>query len=969
MKIVTTRIHTTLPVFRLEGQSWDVLYTPPGHLAVVDAAVADKIVAAWRTNTLPDDPTARQVSAWLRTRAEQAAEQWRQWVASPFTPECLTLYLSNQCQLACSYCYAASERPPFDQTSAVIQEEVALAAARLVARHCADRNKPFLMVLHGGGEPTLHWDLVERLEAATRRIADQFGIEWRGHLATNGIMSAQQAQWAARHFTSIGLSCDGPPEIQNRQRPFKSGKETAHIVERTARIIRAAGGNFEVRTTITSQTVERQPEIVKYLHEQLGAETIRFEPVYQVHGQGKTGFTPDDASHFVEGFLEAQKEAEARDITLSFSGGRLEELHGPYCDVLRNVLHVNPDGTATACFFSVTGQNPSDAACVIGAFDAKTGEFELNRERIDAHWRKALEVPDQCSGCLNMYHCTRGCPEFCHVSHTFPLANPPLTPPRRGIVPHTSAFANPPLTPPRGGIVPHTSAFANPSLTPPRGGIVPHTSAFANPPLTPPRRGIVLHTSPFAAFRCQVHQQLARAWILRAAERIIADEQKHTSNPNVLLNYLHDVPKSVDSEAILRQWEAIRTTYRIEDRRMPSPIWAERGFEHYGTETWRQVVRHISQHANPDPISIYIHIPFCDRRCKFCDCYSLPLGNRSRQAKEEEYTHALLAEMNAWSHLLRHRPVTTIHFGGGTPNCLSPDVFERIIHRCRLCFHITPATEWALESTSSLLSDEHLAQLKEWGFTRLHIGVQTLQEPLRHTIGRREKAEMVIEKILRSLAMGFITSVDVIYGLPGQTLPRLMDTLERLHAAGIHGISLYRLNVSSRNRKFLEQQHDFIHDAVYDYVLFQAAHQFLIQAGYAKNHFTHFARTEDRNLYYNHAKRGEDLLALGPTADGVFGAYHYRHPEYQPYISGRSPEIPVLEGGLNETPGECSLRPVIASLMTASLSQAMIEEFQLQSLLEKWLKTALLSKFHHAYILTANGSWFLNDMLAELKRQ
>jgi coproporphyrinogen III oxidase-like Fe-S oxidoreductase len=195
-----------------------------------------------------------------------------------------------------------------------------------------------------------------------------------------------------------------------------------------------------------------------------------------------------------------------------------------------------------------------------------------------------------------------------------------------------------------------------------------------------------------------------------------------------------------------------------------------------------------------------------------------------------------------------------------------------------------------------------------------------------------------------------------------------MTTLERLYAAGMHGISLYRLNVSSRNRKFIEQQRDFIRDAVYDYVLFQAAHQFLIQAGYIKNHFTHFVRAEDRNLYYNHARRGEDLLGLRSTADGVFGAYHYRHPEYQPYISDSSPEIPVLEGGLTETPEECSFRPVITALMTASLSQTMIEEFQLQPLLEKWLKTAFLTKSDHAYILTANGSWFLNDMLAELKR-
>ncbi len=172
-------------------------------------------------------------------------------------------------------------------------------------------------------------------------------------------------------------------------------------------VLKTAGGSFNVRATITPQTVDRQTEIVAYLHEHLLAEDIRFEPVYQVRGYGKTGFRPDDATRFVRHFLEAQKEAFLREITLSFSGVRLEELHGSYCDALRNALHLNPDGTATACFFSTDGLEANGVPFVIGHLDENTEEFVLNRERIEEHRRLALKIPACCHDCLNMYHCAR----------------------------------------------------------------------------------------------------------------------------------------------------------------------------------------------------------------------------------------------------------------------------------------------------------------------------------------------------------------------------------------------------------------------------------------------------------------------------------------------------------------------------------------------------------------------------------
>jgi coproporphyrinogen III oxidase-like Fe-S oxidoreductase len=435
------------------------------------------------------------------------------------------------------------------------------------------------------------------------------------------------------------------------------------------------------------------------------------------------------------------------------------------------------------------------------------------------------------------------------------------------------------------------------------------------------------------------------------------------------MDYLKAAPSIVDVDAIDRQWESVKSRYLIQQRKMPSPIWAERGYDHDGFEAWQQLSCDVPAKAIYGPMSIYVHVPFCDRMCGFCDCYSLPIGKNKRK-KEEKYGRALLSEMEAWAriHSLNHRPITTVHFGGGTPNYLSSSVFENIIEWFRSLYNISTETEWALESTSSLLTDEHLAKLREWGFTRLHVGVQTLEEPIRGFIGRREKAKVVVERLARANDMDFITSVDIIYGLPGQTLEGLVSTLERLIDIGVHGFSLYRLNVSKRNRRFLELCKDFKQDPVYDYVLFQVSEQVLVRSGYQKNHFAHFAQPEDRNLYFTHAQREEDLLALGATADGVFDYYHYRHPEYSKYVNGIESGAAFLAGGVWEPTPDRKTGRAKTALMGGSISLGVLKKIGAENLLDDWLKCELIRKCSNTegFVLTANGSWFVNNMISKL---
>jgi radical SAM protein with 4Fe4S-binding SPASM domain len=903
--IARVRVYPDLPVFHLAYGARHVFYTP-GHLAVVTAAEA-----------------RGKIANELREHAQCALAAWKRKCEASFAPECLTIYLSNLCNLGCPYCFAGT--PDRTESSGLrrrerigriprkagntacptwqpnhlavggaggfacqpihshllIDEKAALAAARLVARCCAEKQKPFHLVLHGGGEPAIHWELAGRLVEGTRRVAGETGVSWYGFIATNGVLAQERARWLARNFDQVELSCDGPPDIQDRQRPLAGGGPSSPHVERTAHALRDEGGRFSVRTTITPQTVERQTEIVAYLLERLHAREMRFEPLYRVRRPEEAAFQPEQAEWFVEHFLAAQKEARARGCDVSFSGARLDELHGPYCDVLRDTLHLLPDGSATACFFA-TG-----ASFKIGRWDEAEGEFLLDPEQIAAHRRKTAQIPERCQDCLNAYHCARECPEGCAAT-----------------------------------------ARSGP------GG-----------------------------FRCLVQRRLAEAWILEAA-----GIQRPPSSPGVLMELLRDAPSSLDKDAIRRQWEAAHRRFPIDKRSLPLPVWAERGFEQDGAQAWQQLSRDFPG-AGDRAISIYVHVPFCDRRCGFCDCYSLPLGRRDRK-REQEYARALLAEIEAWGGIeaLARRPVTTVHFGGGTPNHLSPAAFRSVLEGIRAHFRVMPATEWALESTTSLLSEAHLGQLRGWGFTRLHAGIQTLEKEVRRLIGRREPAEVALAKLACALEMGFLVTVDVVFGLPRQTLAGLLETLESLVALGVHGFSLYGLNVSSRNRRFLERYRDPARSPLFDYALFQAGDQCLVRNGFRKNHFTHFARAEDRNLYYTHLQRGEDLLALGPTADGVFGAYHYRHPEYQEYVVGAAAGWPRLEGGVWESELERKLQPATVALMGRGIPSRLLRELNAAPLLEEWQEYALLTDGLEGgrYSLTANGSWFLTEMLREL---
>jgi coproporphyrinogen III oxidase-like Fe-S oxidoreductase/sulfatase maturation enzyme AslB (radical SAM superfamily) len=817
---------------------------------------------------ISQSPAERErVDGELRIHAAAALRAWRKRAAQPYAPECLTVNLGNQCNLRCSYCFSAVEGlagPPVPADPRILS-----AAAALVAGHCREKGLPFQLVVHGGGEPTVHWSELERAVAVTRAAAVGSGIGWRAYIATNGALPEERSRWLAGNFTEVGLSCDGPPDVQNRQRPTALGGPTADVVARTARCLHECGCAFAIRTTIMPATVERQAEIVAWLNERLGASRIRFEPVYGA-GAAEPVFQPEQAGWFVRHFLLAEREARRRGCDLTLSDVRLDELHGPHCHALKDVLQLLPDGSLSACFVECGGQGPM----TIGGFDARAGKLRIDYRLAMELKRRGLSVPSRCRSCINVLHCARECPEVCLVARRFPRD---------------------------------------------------------------------------PGFRCLVAKGLAAAWLGAAAGLELATPVPCPRRR--IRELLAEVPAGIDTAAVAAQLRRGARRYAIDSRVLPQPPWAARGFTDSPDGAFQRLVALTGGRQRDLPMSVYVHVPFCDARCGFCDCLAEPLADGNRE-RETVFGAALDAEIDAWteSGRFRHRPVTTLHFGGGTPTWINPKLLAGIVRKLRDRLEIAGDTEWAIESTSSALDDARLRTLREIGFRRLHVGVQTLEDTVRSAMGRREPGARVLARLEAALEAGFVVTADLMYGLPGESAAGWMRTLETLVALGLDGMSLYGLHVTERNRRFLERRGWAGRNPVREFILFASAEQFLLRHGYAKNHFSHFARKRDRNLYYTHVLRNEDLLAMGPTADGVFAA------------------APGLQGGLEETSSRSGIRQAVRELMCGGLGVDSIRAVKSAPALRRWKAAGLLVPVSDTtWQLTASGSWAISEMIADLK--
>ncbi len=191
------------------------------------------------------------------------------------------------------------------------------------------------------------------------------------------------------------------------------------------------------------------------------------------------------------------------------------------------------------------------------------------------------------------------------------------------------------------------------------------------------------------------------------------------------------------------------------------------------------------------PHNIYIHVPFCMSKCKYCAFYSNAILNPNWQ----KYSDDICGELQFWAEKLCHCSVPTIFFGGGTPSLMPVSIFEQIMNCIYKNFDVDKDCEITMESNPGTLTVEKLKDFVSNGVNRLSVGVQSLKDKELEFLGRKHNAKQALDLLNVAQNMNLRLSGDFIYGLPGHNVQSVIDLCKSINNLGLKHVSLYELTI------------------------------------------------------------------------------------------------------------------------------------------------------------------------------
>ena len=268
---------------------------------------------------------------------------------------------------------------------------------------------------------------------------------------------------------------------------------------------------------------------------------------------------------------------------------------------------------------------------------------------------------------------------------------------------------------------------------------------------------------------------------------------------------------------------------------------------------------------------IYLHIPFCKRKCSYCDFYSVETSSRTANA----FPDLLVREMD----LFRDRfpedagaAADTVYFGGGTPTVLAPEALCGLLATIRDRFPVAPGAEVTAETNPGTVSTEDLRTLRKGGFTRISVGVQSFSPTILRTLGRIHGVEDARQTIRDARSAGFDSlGIDLIFGIPGQTSTDWKEDLEQAIASLPDHVSAYALAPetgtplhTSLSRGALRMPPDREVAKMY-----KTARRALAIAGYRQYEISNFARPGHESRHNVKYWKRDGYTGFGPAAHGL----------------------------------------------------------------------------------------------------
>lgn len=375
---------------------------------------------------------------------------------------------------------------------------------------------------------------------------------------------------------------------------------------------------------------------------------------------------------------------------------------------------------------------------------------------------------------------------------------------------------------------------------------------------------------------------------------------------------------------------------------------------------------------------VYVHIPFCARICPYCAFYKELLD----RSQTQRFCEAILRELDTHAQRSASDPSrsgtkptagdglkpVTIYLGGGTPTALTTSQLDYLCSGFRDALDLSELTEWTIEANPGSVSPAKAALLQRVGITRISLGVQSWDDDLLKLLGREHNAKQAKQSFQIFRRAGFANiNVDLMFGLPGQTIEQWRETLEQTILLEPEHISTYCLTYEEDTDFFLRHARgEFRQDSDADAEFLEAAMSMLEAAGCEHYEISNYARPGFRSAHNAAYWSGADYLGIGPSAFSTIGPVRLQNiSNFRQYsdavLAGKS-----ATGSIEHLTEEMKRAERIAlGLRTATgVPERMLDSYETET--REFVRLGLLQKSNDRFVLTRAGKAVADSVAAEL---
>ena len=317
----------------------------------------------------------------------------------------ISILVTNHCNMACKYCYLGDKNIRDEKPKKVIDINF---AKRAIKDYFSDQPRPAVRFF-ADGEPTLEMDIIKELYEYAEGLTNHVSYF---ELQSNGMFSAEAAEWIRDHMDIVFISCDGMPCVHDFQRVSKCGAPTSEVLERNIRImVQNPKCQVGARATITRYNVHKQKEMIDYFHD-LGVKVLFGDKVFDPIGGSSENFNIDYKT-FVDEFVEARQYAIDKYGDDFFYGtmysSNFDEEVIYACRSCLPTPHATPDGYISCCDMCVTAEDVSMKELIYGVYDKNLDTIFYDKKAIERiRSRKAENIPE-CRNCEVRNYCAGAC--------------------------------------------------------------------------------------------------------------------------------------------------------------------------------------------------------------------------------------------------------------------------------------------------------------------------------------------------------------------------------------------------------------------------------------------------------------------------------------------------------------------------------------------------------------------------------